>query len=132
MRPMNIRTLKISSPKSLSCPVTPIDKPTVPKAETTSNAKGRNGSDSEIVKRKMKIHTVKIEIVVMASERIVISMRIERPKISGSLCERRNASVDSTTTMNVVSLMPDAVDALPPPMNIRIIVSNKVGSSMTL
>ena len=66
----------------------------------------------------MKSQTVRTLMVVIAKERSVISIRMVRPKMSGSLWDRKKAMVASTTTMKVVNLMPDAVEALPPPINI--------------
>ena len=108
-----------------------MDNPTVPKADTTSNASGKKAIDSEVVKRKMNSQTVIILMVEMAKERKIISSLMVRPKIAGSVWDRMNAIAANTTTINVVNLMPDAVEALPAPMNIKIIVNRSVGSSIT-
>jgi len=67
----------------------------------------------------------------MASERMTISSRIERPNIYGSPRERKKGMVAKMLTMNVVNLIPDAVDALPAPMNMSTMVNKSVGSSST-
>ncbi len=51
-----------------------------------------------------------------------------RRKAVGRRRPVRNARVASTTTMKVLTLMPEAVELLPPPMKIRNITSNTLGA----
>lgn len=52
--PINITIHKSTSPISLICEVIPIDSPTVPKADTTSNARGKKEIFSVTVNRNKK------------------------------------------------------------------------------
>ena len=56
--PINIRKISISCPTTLNCAVIPVESPTVAKAETVSNAIGKNGSDSVTVNINMAAETI--------------------------------------------------------------------------
>ena len=58
--PINIKKINISLPAMLNCAVMPVESPTVAKAETVSNAIGKNGSVSVIVNTNTAAETIQV------------------------------------------------------------------------
>lgn len=71
-------------PISVRSSVTPIDNPTVPKAEKTSNASGNTGIVSVMANTNKELKIIIMLTVAIANDRKIISNFIVLPKTWGS------------------------------------------------
>ena len=127
--PINIMMMITSFPRSDRLPVIPIDNPTVPKAETTSKRISINEAFSDRVIIKIAVSTnIKLTIAIASALRINLGWMLLLPIVKSSF-PRRKVMVAKTIMIAVVNLIPPAVDALPPPINMRIIIRKRVASS---
>ena len=117
--------------------VIPIDRPTVPKAETTSNKIAKNGIGSVIFKIKIAVKINSTLIVEIASDRRINWSFSVFLAIEICFLPFKKVITDRRMTRNVVSLIPPPVDALPAPTNIRrsksvIVLSRRLPMSVVL
>lgn len=126
-RPMNIIIIITDFPRVDSSGVNPIDKPTVPKADTTSKTMSKNGAGSVIVKINTVNSTNKKLMTIIAKALKIVFILIVRLNTTVSLFPLRKVMVAKIMTMKVVSLIPLPVDALPAPMNIRTMIKRREG-----
>ncbi len=109
----------------------PVDRPTVAKAEITSNSTTSSGSPETA-------RTTKVPITTRAtpSRATVRAWRStedvsSRPKASTCGSPLASATMAKNKIMKVVTLMPPAVLALPPPMNISTSVTSRLAGSIS-
>lgn len=97
--------------------VIPMDNPTVPKAEITSNNIFKNGSGSVIFKRNTAKKINNKLIVEIARDRTITLSFMALFPIVIWLFPFKKVNTEKTITKNVVSLIPPPVEALPAPTN---------------
>ena len=111
-------------------PVTPVESPTVPNAEVISNSAGVSARSSTLIRTSVAPTTRPI-----ASRATVSACRIRfdgsrRRNTFMSVLPRTSDHSTKPSTAKVVTLMPPAVEAGPAPMNIRVVITSRVGSFM--
>ena len=108
----------------------PVDRPTVAKALMTSKRiRSRDRlviCSSRSVASPMMLEPMKAT----ATLRRTVEGVMRRPKASMSWSPRASARIASSRTAKVVTLMPPAVEAEPPPTNMRASWRNQVASCM--
>ena len=108
------------------CGVRSAESPTVPIAEEASYIRFRNsacGSKIDMAATAVS-QNVKVIIVIVSADRM-LSIASFRPKHSVSLCPLRTEMTVRATSAKVVVLIPPAVPAGEPPINIRIQPSSR-------
>ena len=126
--PMNINKIRTSLPGIESAGETPVDRPTVAKADTTSKAAFITGIPSMAHKYIVDNKTAIAAKKNIAKARKTTSEGIAREKITVSCLPRIKVQPDAKITAKVDVLMPPPVDEGDAPMNINIIISSKAGS----
>ncbi|SQC01507.1 Uncharacterised protein [Mobiluncus curtisii] len=105
--------------------MTPVDRPTVPNALLTSKRASDNGkfvnSNNVAVDNPM----TRALIATTATARRTVDGPIRLPNASMSRLPRTSATIARTITAKVVTLIPPAVDAEPPPINIMMEETNQ-------
>jgi len=105
-----------------------VESPAVPKAEAISKLRRRKLPSCTVIGRKSETIANSRLTMGSASTFITSSVPMVRPNTIRYWWRRKNAMVASTSTMNVVTLMPPAVDVLPPPISISDMVKSAVSS----
>ena len=123
-RPINIVTTRISLEKSVKSGVIPVDKPTVPNAETTSNSIFKKSVfDSPMHNNKVESITTFNPKIIITNAFAIISLGIVLRKA----VHLRFAVMDMTartSVKQVVVLIPPPVEPGDAPINISIITIN--------
>ena len=127
--PKNMIKIITVFPTKVSEPVIPIDNPTVPNAEITSNATLRNGASSVMFKRKMAIQIKISPMVEIANDRNTTVWLMDRLPTTVVSFPFKNVITAKSIIKKVVSLIPPPVEALPAPINISIRNKHIVASS---
>ena len=127
-RPINIIIMITALPApAVKSGVSPIDRPTVPKAENTSKTIFKNGAFSVIVNINNANSTNKKLITMMAKALKMVFILIALLNTTVSLFPLKKVIVAKIITINVVSLIPLPVDALPAPINIKTMINRRDG-----
>ena len=124
--PINIRKINISLPATLNCAVIPVESPTVAKAETVSNAIGKNGSDSVTVNTNMAADTIVKPKPRIRNAFFTCSSGIDIFLMMTVRSFFKNERKNAKTTATVFNLIPPAVLPEAPPTNITKIIINSV------
>jgi hypothetical protein len=128
IRPIYIDSIIILLPAKLNDEVMPTDKPTVPKAEISSNNKLRKFlSGSVIASINVEINMSEIENIAIEKALLIVSFEIECLTISTFFRPLIVLIAERRITEKVVVLIPPPVDPGDAPINIRNIIKIKVG-----
>jgi len=123
---MNISMIMIDFPNTDKLGVIPVERPTVPKADTTSNIiaiKSKSSvTDNNIVEKIIKNNA--IQVIVIAFITILLDIRFLYNVISS--CPFMVEKTTAKRTPNVVVFIPPPVELGDAPMAINIIVRNRV------
>ena len=106
----------------------PVDSPQVANAEMTSNSTRSRARSVIASSSSDETSTSVAETSETAIATCSASRGIRRPYASTSLSPRPSAMIASSMTASVVTLMPPAVDAEPPPTNMSASMSSQVPS----
>ncbi len=130
VRPTNMSAMRTYFPASGSSGVMPVDRPTVANAEMVS--KRMTSSVSPVISSRSRLDrstaVAPTNDTATASRRVSRGMR--RPNASMSRSPRASDTMAMSMTASVVTLMPPAVDAEPPPTNISASVMSQLASCM--
>ena len=96
----------------------PVDRPTVANAESTSNSTRDSGRSVTSSSAMHETSTMLAPVNTTAIDSRSTSRGMRRPNASMSRSPRASATIASSMTASVVTLIPPAVDADPPPTNI--------------
>ena len=129
-RPTNMSTMMTYLPLSGRIGVIPVDRPTVAKALMTSNRMRSRDRSVSWSSRRVEIPTTAEPMSATATLRRTVGRVILRPKASMFWSPRASAATARSRTAKVETLIPPAVEADPPPMNIRASWRNQVASCM--
>ena len=128
--PTIMREIRIICEGEFSSGVIPVDSPTVPKAESTSNSVSER---LKSVNRRMVSVAVatnpKLSMTTVIAWRITFG-DIALPNTLASFRPRITEKTVANSTKSVVILIPPAVPAGPPPMNINMSIANRVESDI--
>jgi hypothetical protein len=128
--PISIVAIIINLPASVNVvkgPVTPVDKPTVPRAEAVSNIISdiiKPFEFSVILRANVAMNKTATKSSVMVIALPTTTIRTDRLNISTSCRFRSAVTAVIKTTANVTVLIPPAVEPGEPPMNISKIKTN--------
>ena len=109
----------------------PVDSPQVANAEMTSNSTWSRVSPVMASRSSEATSTSVAETSETAIATCSASRGIRRPYASTSLSPRPSARIARSMTASVVTLMPPAVDAEPPPTNMSASLSSQVPSCIS-
>ena len=125
-RPRNIRATSTSCPAIGRSSVIPVDSPTVANADTVSNSTA--SSPKGVISSSATVATITSPTPASATVRAWRWMAAgsRRPSTCTVGSPRISASITNASSANVVTLIPPAVPALPPPMNISTSVISRV------
>jgi Response regulators consisting of a CheY-like receiver domain and a winged-helix DNA-binding domain len=125
-RPSSIRNMTISFPAVLNSPVIPVDRPAVPNAEVASNSTGPSSKSETASRARVPPTTAATPSRATESACRMASFEMPRLPIVTWTFPRNSAQITKASSTNVPTLIPPAVPALPPPMNIMIPSRNSV------
>ena len=125
---MNMTTMITNLPIVDNSDVSPAESPTVPNAETTSKTIAINDPFSVIVKIRIAIKTNKKLIMVRVKALKIALFFILRPNKDTSSPPFKIVIVVKSKIINVLSLIPLPVEALPAPTNISSTVNIMAGT----
>ncbi len=125
-RPMNMSAVSRSCPAVPTCAVIPVDSPTVEKAEITSNRTWSRVNGVSISIRMVEPTTVATDRSATLSAWRWGPRGMCRKNAVTLVSPRTSVRMTNSSTAKVVTLMPPAVPAGPPPMNMSTFVPSSV------
>src|SRR5699024_1898608 len=130
MRPATMSTINRHCAHAGNTEVRPVDSPTTPNAETTSNNTGSSGWSVVVNNSRVVTATSIVDRNTRLSDWRITSGDNRRPNTCTLSCARTSVTTTATITARVVTLMPPDVPALPPPTNMSMMVTSSLVSSI--